>query len=342
MDEKGTKDDILILNNALIFNTELGGESAKEIEADVLLLTNAVMQEPVVKKIDVGPRISGPELLEARAARDQTLVSWKPPGWNIIQPPKQGRGLVLEQPSTPILSPMPSEKMPSLNNLDEAVQPISGDAQPTDLAQLLAEARALANDYGVMNLRTRSALYAALGRTYDITFHVDSQPEAFARLIEAAGLTSQNRAPYTPIVKLVFGAGYDKTRIAEFAAAIVYGRRKGVSAGSFSGFLEAFDGGLKAVIGLERLTRKGNGHGGGDSERNEARPEIARKLRTISLQPWGNLSSEGDEFALLMARRLPDGSIAMVGEVPRDIALLEKAARKLLANLGRTDEDQIA
>ncbi len=112
MDEKGTKDDILILNNALIFNTELGGESAKEIEADVLLLTNAVMQEPVVKKIDVGPRISGPELLEARAARDQTLVSWKPPGWNIIQPPKQGRGLVLEQPSTPILSPMPSEKMP--------------------------------------------------------------------------------------------------------------------------------------------------------------------------------------------------------------------------------------
>jgi hypothetical protein len=162
------------------------------------------------------------------------------------------------------------------------------------------------------------------------------------RLIEEAGLTIQDRAPYTPLIKLVFGAGYDRTRVAEFAAVIVYGRRKNLPVGSFSDFLETFDGGLKAVVGLERLMRKGDDSGNANGARNEARPEIARRLRQISLETWDDLSSEGAEFALLMARRLPDGSIALVGEVPRDVALLEKAARKLLANLGRTDDDQAA
>jgi hypothetical protein len=313
MVEKGTIDDILILDNALIFDMEPGGESAIEFEADVLLLTNALAPEPVVKKIDVGPRISKFELPEARAENDRRNAT----GWNIVPPSKQE-----------------NEKAPYLSASD--------DAGPMDLAQLLAEARAFATDYCVMNARTRKALYAALGRTYDITFYADSQPEAYLRLVEEAGLTIQDRAPYTPVIKLVFGADYDKTRVAEFAAAIVYGRRKNLSVGSFPDFLNAFDGGLKAVVSLERVMRQGEDRTHTDSTRSEARPAIARELRKISLQAWDGLSSEGDEFALLMARRLPDGSIAMVGEVPRDIALLEKAARKLLANLGRPNEDQTA
>lgn len=337
MDEKGMNDDILILDNALIFDTEPGGESAIEWEPDVLLLSNALAPEPVVKKIDVGPRISRFELREARAESERRNGT----GWNIVQPSKQGSDTVTE-PLRPPIPPMESANAPYPSTHDHPAQPKSGNAETVDLAQLLAEARAFATDYGVMSLRTRSALYAALGRTYDLSFYADSQPEAYSFLIEEAGLTVQDRAPYTPIVKLVFGPDYDRTRIAEFAAAIGYGRRKNLAAGSFSGFLEAFDGGLKAVVGLERLIRKGDDNVGTDSVRNEPHPAIAGKLRRISPQTWDALPSEGDEFALLMARRLPDGSIAMVGEVPRDVALLEKAARKLLANLGRPDEDRIA
>jgi hypothetical protein len=342
MEEKGKNHDILILDNALIFDMEPGGESANEFEADVLLLTNALAPEPVVKKINVGPRISRFEVQEARAERDRAGVPENAAGWNIVQPPKQGSGLARKPSPLQLPTPMESEKAQNLIAPDQAAHPRSGGTATMDLAQFLAEARALATDYDVMNLRTRKALYAALGRIYDITFYADSQPAAYLRLIEEAGLTIQDRAPYTPLIKLVFGAGYDRTRVAEFAAVIVYGRRKNLPVGSFSDFLETFDGGLKAVVGLERLMRKGDDSGNANGARNEARPEIARRLRQISLETWDDLSSEGAEFALLMARRLPDGSIALVGEVPRDVALLEKAARKLLANLGRTDDDQAA
>lgn len=317
MEKNGIVDDILLLDHELLLNTESGGESAIEFEKDVLLLTNALAPEPVVKKIDVGPRISRLDAPEARAENDRR----KDTGWNIVHLSKQ-------------------EKNPNVTI--GGVRPTSSDAGAADLTKLLAEARAFANDYGAMNLRTRQALYAALGRTYDITLYAGSQPGTYARLIEEAGLTVQDRAPYTPIIKLVFGADYDRTRIAEFAAAIGYGRRKNLPVGSFPGFLEAFNGGLKAVVGLERLLRKGDDDCHPGITPNEARPAIARKLRAVSPLSWTDLPSQGDEFTLLVARRLPDGSVAMVGEVPRDIALLEKAARKLLANLGRADEDNAA
>jgi hypothetical protein len=207
---------------------------------------------------------------------------------------------------------------------------------------MLTEARACAAEYGVMTARTRKALYAALGQTYDLTFYADSWPGEYARLLEEAGLTMQNRAPYSPIVKLVFGTDYDKKRVTEFAAAIIYGRRKNVSAGSFSDYLESFAGGLKAVVGLERLIRKGEDDDGSDGARTETHPAIARKLREIAPQPWTELGAGGDEFSLVLTRRLADGSIAMVGEVPRDIAMLEKAARKLLANQGRPADGPVA
>jgi hypothetical protein len=333
MEEKGTSDDVLFLDNELIVDTESGGEGAIEFEEDVLLLTQPLAPEPVVKKIDVGPRISRYELRESRATPDRSNDT----GWHIVLPPKQGSASASEPP--PIQMPSRSETTPDPGSSHEIGQSGSGDSGTTELAHLIAEARVFATEYGLQHARTRKALYAALGRTFDITFYADNQPAAYSRLIEEAGLTSQDRAPYTPVIKLVFGPDYDKARITEFAAAIAYGRRRNVPAGSFSDFLMAFDGGLKAAVGLERLMRKGEDYVDTDSARNETRPAIARKLRMISPQSWADLSSEGDEFALLMARRLPDGSIAMVGEVPRDIALLEKAARSLLANLGRKDEN---
>ncbi len=340
MEREKANDDILLLDNALIGPTEPGGESAIEFEENVLLLCNALAPEPVVKKIDVGPRISNFELAAARIEPKRATDSGNAMGWHITQSSTRGDGPATEPTRSPAPAFLINNSASKLAVSDNSAQPRSGASESTDLTHLLAQARAFATDYGIMNVRARKALYAALGPTYDLTFYADSQPEAYTRLIEESGLTIQDRAPYTPIIKLVFGADYDKTRVTEFAAAIAYGRRKNLPVGGFSDFLATFDGGLKAVVALERLIRSGEDHKGADSTRNEARPTIARKLRNISLQTWDALSSEGDEFALLMARRLPDGSIAMVGEVPRDVALLEKAARKLLANLGRIEEAQ--
>ena len=40
-------------------------------------------------------------------------------------------------------------------------------------------------------------------------------------------------------------------------------------------------------------------------------------------------ADSGEEFALLMARRLPDGRLAVIGVVPHDKALTDRAIRKV-------------
>jgi hypothetical protein len=310
MEQQPLNDSALDLDNELILGAEPGGDEAIAKEPGVLLLSDELPPEPVIKKIDVGPRVTGFNPTETGGGRDIRVSLAR--AWQMKQPSPP--------PAAPVLqgvSPVP------------AVLATGPRAAP-ELGRILDEARAFAADYGKMQARTRRALYEALGRTYDLTIRAEELPAESARLIAEAGLAVQDRAPYSPLVKLVFGADYDKTRIAEFAAAIAYGRRKQLAIGTFGGFLEQFEGGLKAVIGLERLIR-GNSGAGEDAPRAEARPAIARMLRDIQPAAWDALPAQGDEFALLVARRLPDGRVVMVGEVPRDIALLEKAARKLLA-----------
>jgi hypothetical protein len=333
MEEQRPDESILNLNDELILDSESGGEDAIERQPGVLLLSDELPPEPVIRKIDVGPRVSAFAPPEPKSEHELHVDLAK--AWRVAKPvqtevnPAWRSAHSLTAAGTQVLRP--ARKPVPLE------PPATG---MTGLARMLAEARASANEYGAMKARTRKALYEALGRTYDFTICADEQPAQYASLIEAAGLTVQDRAPYSPIIKLVFGADHDKTRVAEFAAAINYGRRKGLPLGSFSAFLDQFDGGLKAVVGLERLFRSGLPGGADDAQRSEARPAIAGKLREITAMAWSDIPAEGDEFALVLARRQPDGSVAMVGEVPRDIALLEKAARRLLAEIDRAGAAQ--
>ena len=72
----------------------------------------------------------------------------------------------------------------------------------------------------------------------------DTPPE----ILEDAGLKRQARAPMTPIVKLIFGSGYDKTRLTEYASALSHAQRIGLGRGALAGYLAAAPGGLKGVV----------------------------------------------------------------------------------------------
>ena len=63
---------------------------------------------------------------------------------------------------------------------------------------------------------------------------------------------------------------------------------------------------------------------------DEPREKLARKLRELPAQPIAALSAEGPEFALVMIRRLSDGEVTLLGEVEDDVALIERAGRKLI------------
>lgn len=207
------------------------------------------------------------------------------------------------------------------------------DAEPTsfaqpamELADWLAAARDLALQACRAEERSHQALYEAVGRAYDFALAAQDAPADLAELIEDAGLRTQERAPLLPLVKLVFGADYDKTRLTEFATVIAHAARIGLPRGALCAHLCAVPGGLKALVREERRLRREES---GTVPAN-ARERLAGNLRAIDARPLHDIAPEGEEFTVLVARRLPDGQIVLVGEVSDDEALLQRAARRLL------------
>lgn len=124
------------------------------------------------------------------------------------------------------------------------------------LADWLQVARKSAVVAREQDLRSRDALYRAIGRAYDFSLAAERFPEEYAALLADNQISVQERAPMTPVVKLIFGSGYDKTRLTEFAAALDYAHRNIVPCGGLADLLTLHDGGLKGIVQAERRARK--------------------------------------------------------------------------------------
>lgn len=197
------------------------------------------------------------------------------------------------------------------------------------LTDQLRTARELAARAFASEERSHLALYQAIGAAYDLALAKKQAPEEFAELLQNEGLKVQERAEMTPVVKLVFGKDYDKTRITEYAAALTHAARGGLQHGELPGLLYHNDGGLKGIVQDERALRRQE-LGKLPAPRYGVRPATAKKLRGLPQAKFDELAQAGEEFALVMIRRGDDGQIAMLGEVPEDRAMLERASRKLI------------
>lgn len=194
------------------------------------------------------------------------------------------------------------------------------------LGDRLSLARECADAVKKADGRSRAALYRALGEAYDFALAARDAAEDYAELLEDAGLKAQHRAPMTPIVKLVFGADYDKSRITEFAAALSYAMRIALPDGGMAAFVEGFDGGLKAVVQAERQARR---PAPAAAPTDDARALLRRAdpLAYVELPAGG---ADDGEFVLLVARRENDRRLAIVAPVAADGTLLDRAIRKSL------------
>ncbi len=223
----------------------------------------------------------------------------------------------------------------SILDLDEPVDAIDlaafeeEGAEDAGLYDCLASARELAETARTCEDRSRTALYAAVGRAYDVSLAAEDAPEEYAELIADNGLSVQERAPMTPIVKLVFGADYDKTRLTEYAAVLSHAHRVGIERGALATFLSEAEGGLKGVVSEERRIRKEEA-GKTVEPKNVVRSALAKKLRKLDAVGLDTLAGDGGEFGLVMIRRTEEGDIELLGEIAEDITLIERAARKLL------------
>ncbi len=173
------------------------------------------------------------------------------------------------------------------------------------------------------DLRSRSSLYAAIGMAYDVSLIAEQNPGDYAALLKDMDLTAQARAPMTPIVKLVFGVDYDKTRLTEYAAALGYAKRAKLACGELAAVLEGYDGGLKALVRDERAARRAD-------KPVRTKPDPRAKLRAAEPKTLDLFAGSAEEFVLLVARRQGDGSMAIIGNVDGDAALTEKALRKTI------------
>ncbi|MFL0355088.1 hypothetical protein ACI5KX_01310 [Erythrobacter sp. GH1-10] len=209
---------------------------------------------------------------------------------------------------------------------DDAANALESDA---GLYDTLASARELARTAQVSEDRSRQALYAAVGRAYDFSLAAKDAPDEYRELIEESGLSIQERAPMTPVVKLVFGSDYDKTRLTEYAAVLSHAHRLHLERGTLADFLGQAEGGLKGVVAAERRLRKEEA-GKSVEPAEEVRKALAKKLRELEELTFEALSAEGAEFSLVMVRRDGDGHVSMIGEIEDDIPLIERAARKLV------------
>jgi hypothetical protein len=215
---------------------------------------------------------------------------------------------------------------PTFGGSDDTPAPFELAEEATTLADWLASAREFARAAHSAEDRSRSALYAAIGRAYDFALAAQDSRQEFADLLADAGLKTQDRAPMTPVVKLVFGADYDKTRLTEYAAALAHGQRMKLPRGTLGRYLTDSPGGLKAVVQSERKLRRDES---GKTAKRKGPEVLAARLRTMPQLPFADLPREGAEITLLVARRLPSGEIALLGEVTGDPALVERAARRL-------------
>ncbi len=240
-------------------------------------------------------------------------------------PPRQEHVPVwADGPTTGYLADEPEVDDEELT-LSESFQ--TTESQPDEhssLADWLHAARISAEGVHDCDLRSREALYKAIGRAHDFAVIAGAHAEDYAELLADAGLVAQDRAPFTPIVKLVFGAGYDKTRLTEFATALQYADRNAVPVGELTAILSGYDGGLKAIVAAERRAKKV-----ASGQHVTATPADPRpRLRNARTRDLSEFTGSGEEFVLLVARREADGSIAIVGSVEGDAALTDKALRK--------------
>jgi hypothetical protein len=201
---------------------------------------------------------------------------------------------------------------------DETAIELSDDA---GLADRLWAARESAEVCKQADGRSRVALYRALAMAYDFAVATKRVPDEYAEILDDAGVKSQARAPMTPIVKLVFGIDYDKTRLTEFAAALSFAERQDVEFGGFQQFVESAEGGLKGLVAEERKARRPD---------RPAEDKVAAGkaiLRSSPPIPLAQLPTN-QEFALVLTRRNADGQHEVV-ELVADSTMLDRAIRRV-------------
>lgn len=192
-------------------------------------------------------------------------------------------------------------------------------AEDASLSDWLAMARDGAAQVRISEARSHAALYRAVGLSHDFALVARARPDDYAELLEDYGIKVQSRSPMTAIVKLVFGATYDKTRITEYATALDHAARLNLGVGALADHLADYKGGLKALVADERALRRV------DAPKRVGAGAKARAMAKAAtpIDP-AVVATDQDGLAVVVARREADGSLSIVAALPDGTGLGDK------------------
>lgn len=286
-------------------------ERAPRIQSEALELevTQALLNAPI-DRIDTPVWADGPSSISLPAS------SAEPDAGFGDEEPLDLAGMEAPEMDMPVMA-MPTIAVPDMggtgmNGLDPDAPFMDTPDEDAPLADWLALARDGAEQVRASEARSHAALYRAVGLAYDFALVARARPDDYAELLADAGIKVQARSPMTAIIKLVFGAGYDKTRITEYATALDHGWAAGMGVGTLAAYLAGYAGGLKALVRDERALRRAEA---------PARPDRSQRARSAmkaagTIDP-GTVATDQDGLAILVARREADGTLALVGALPQ-------------------------
>lgn len=211
----------------------------------------------------------------------------------------------------------------------------SPDVESDGLYNHLADARIFADQARDESARGRLALYRAIGKAWDFALAAEGQDEVVKDMLEDCGIKAQARAPMTAIAKLVFGANYDKTRLAEIAAILNHARETQMAEASVAQYLEQWQGGIKALVKQIRAERRQERPRtpsrkiGEAMEKLRAAAPIATIMDNVEAGHAGHAGDQREmgEFILLLARRDALGKLAVVARAGQNEAMVQKAVK---------------
>lgn len=215
------------------------------------------------------------------------------------------RGCAAPGAVTPIWADGPAADEDEDGTLDLGGMETPADDAP--LADWLALARDGVEQARTSEARSHTALYRAIGLAYDFALAAEQAADDYAEMLADAGIKVQARSPLTAVVKLIFGATYDKTRLTEYATALEHAKAAGLTIGTFADYLARYEGGLKALIRDERNQRRSAAPARPDRrETARAAMKAAAPIDPVAI------ATDQDGLAVVVARREADGTLAIV------------------------------
>ncbi|MCH8862667.1 MAG: hypothetical protein IID51_09165 [Proteobacteria bacterium] len=232
-----------------------------------------------------------------------------------------------EGAATPVSPPVPAATPASTPTSTPAADPVADPPPaPVNMADVLQKGRDNANAVGHVDSRSRDRLYAVLADALALYEAARQDPDAYKQMLAEAGIRQQARAPLTPVIKLIFGPQYDKTRITEYATALIYAIDEGQTSATVKEFIAGHDGGIKGCVRQARRARRAAR--GGQSV--DALDRAVKKLRGATALGSTALDQDlagEDEFVLLLGRARPgegiDGLVDIVAVLDEKGASLE-------------------